>query len=616
MLVQIKSAFKSFGSQELFKDLNLIIQENEKVALIGANGVGKTTLFNVLSGNEGLDKGDVFWKSGIRTGFLEQIHVTQDEVILKDFFAEAYSDITKLQTQLNDLEALMKTDHSDKILKSYDRIQTEFLRRGGYSIETEVHTLLTKFNFTVSDLDRSLNTFSGGQVTRLAFVRLLLSKPDILFLDEPTNHLDISTIEWLEGYLNAYDGSVVVVSHDRLFLDRVCNVVVEIEDYIATRYSSNYTGYQVLKEKDIERHNIKVRNQQKEIERIEGLIEKFRYKKNKAAFAQSKIKYLDRIDRLETKDSKTKEFKAEFKSQLRGGKDVLTLSDFVIGYDKPLTTVTQTFTRGRRYAIVGDNGTGKSTLLKSLSGRLEPLGGDILLGHQIKMGYFDQNLLDFSMNKSVLEEVWDEFPQLDHTEIRTALGQFLFKGEDVFKSVSVLSGGERVRLSLIKLMLRHDNLLVLDEPTNHLDIQGKEALEKSLSHYDGTMIFVSHDRYFIEKLATDILLLKDGVLEHTEMSMTDIVNENKQKSQEQKQTNKNEYVNIKKYKNRQKKLEEELIEFYEDLEIHRELRFSPDYYHDYEKMNQLNQTIDEIHNEIKHRENEWAEVSEILEEND
>lgn len=615
MLVQVKSAFKSFGSQELFKDLNLLIQENEKVALIGANGVGKTTLFNVLSGKEHLDKGDVFWKSGIRTGFLEQIHVTHEKVILKEYFAEAYQDITQLQIKLNDLEEVMKTDHSDKVLKAYDRIQTEFLRRGGYSIETEVNTLLTKFNFKVEDLERSLETFSGGQVTRLAFVRLLLSKPDILFLDEPTNHLDISTIEWLEGYLNAYDGAVVVVSHDRLFLDRVCNVVVEIEDYVATRYASNYTGYLTLKEKDIERHNIKVRNQQKEIERIEGLIEKFRYKKNKAAFAQSKIKYLDRIERLDKKDSKSQEFKAEFKSRLRGGKEVLTLSDFSVGYDKPLTTVTQTFSRGRRYAIVGDNGTGKSTLLKSLAGRLEPLGGEILLGHQIEMGYFDQNLLDFSMEKTILEEVWDDFPELDHTEIRTALGQFLFKGEEVFKSVAVLSGGERVRLSLVKLMLSHDNLLVLDEPTNHLDIQGKEALEKSLINYDGTMIFVSHDRYFIEKLATDILLLKDGELQHTEKSMTEIVNEGKQKVTEQKANNKDEYVNIKKLKNRQKKLEEELIEYYEDLEVHRELRFNPDYYHDYEKMNQLNQTIDEIHNAIKHRENEWAEVSEILEEN-
>ncbi|WP_371741408.1 ABC-F family ATP-binding cassette domain-containing protein [Erysipelothrix sp. HDW6C] len=429
MIVQVRDANKSFGSQELFKDLSVLIKENEKVALIGANGVGKTTLFRVLSGEESLDSGDVFWKTGMRRGFLEQIHISDEKVLVKDYFDEVFVDVFALRDRLQELEELMKTDHSEKVLNQYDRIQTEFMRRGGYTYETEIHTILTQFNFSVSDLERDLNTFSGGQVTRLAFIRLLLSKPDILFLDEPTNHLDISTIEWLEGYLNSYDGAVVVVSHDRLFLDRVCNVVVEIEDMEATRYESNYSGYQKIKETAIERHNIKFQNQQREIERIEKLIEKFRYKKNKAAFAQSKIKYLDRMDKLEKKDVSTREFKAEFKARLRGGKEVLSVNELQVGYDKPLFEYTGTFMKGRRYAIVGDNGTGKSTLLKTVSGRMEPLKGEIMLGHQIEMGYFDQQLLDFTMNKTVLEEVWDAFPGLDHTEIRTALGRFLFKGK-------------------------------------------------------------------------------------------------------------------------------------------------------------------------------------------
>lgn len=613
MIVNIKGAYKSFGSQDLFKNLDMIVHENEKVALIGPNGVGKTTLFNVLAGEEDLDSGNVFWASNIRKGFLDQIHLDDKPILVEDYFNEVYKDLFVLRDRLENLERQMVEDHSDQILKQYDKIQHEFLRRGGYNYETEIYSILTKFNFSVEDLKRPLNTFSGGQITRLAFIRLLLSKPDVLLLDEPTNHLDISTIEWLEGYLSNYDGAVIVVSHDRLFLDRVCKVTVEIEHYQATRYESNYSGYQVLKEKNIERNNLLYAQQQKEIERIEKQIEKFRYKSTKAAFAQSKIKYLDRIERIEKIEVAKREFSADFKSKLRGGKDVLVTNDLEVGYSKPLVTLTHTFNKGRRYAIMGDNGTGKSTLLKTLAGRLMPLGGELLLGHQIEMGYFDQQLQDFTMTKTVLEEVWDAFPELDHTEIRKALGRFLFRGDEVFKQVSVLSGGEKVRVALVKLMLKGDNLLLLDEPTNHLDIQGKEALEKALENFDGTMIFVSHDRYFIEKLATDIFVIKDGSIELTSKSVTQVVEAEKTLEKEKKVQSRDFYNNLKKVKNRQKKLEELLLQLYEDLEIHRELRFDPDYYHDYTKMDTLNSQIDDIHNEIKKLEEEWAQNAELLE---
>lgn len=616
MIVNIKEAYKSFGAQSLFENLNMQVKTNEKVALIGANGVGKTTLFNVLLNQESLDQGDVFLKPNIRMGFLEQIHLDKEPMLVKDYLEVAYKDLFKLQETLEAIEEKMKTNHDEKTLNQYDRIQTEFIRRGGYNIDTEINTLMTQFGFSVEDLKRNMSTFSGGQITRLSFIRLLLNKPDVLLLDEPTNHLDISTIEWLESYLRSYDGTIIIISHDRLFIDRICSVIIEIENKEATRYESNYTNYLSLKETYLKQHNVRFQIQQKEIARLEGLIQRFKAKSSKASFAKSKEKYLERMDKIEEKKSVTREFKAEFKPKLKGGKDVLITSHLKVGYDKPLFELSTTFNQNKRYAIVGDNGTGKSTLLKTLAGKMPALSGEMLLGHQIEMGYFDQQLLDFNMHNSVLEEVWDDFPTLDHTEIRTALGRFLFTGEDVFKSVSVLSGGERVRLSLIKLMLRGDNLLILDEPTNHLDIPGKEALEKALKDYTGTMIFVSHDRYFIETLATDIFYIKDNQISHTEKTMETLIDEVKEQESVKKETNKQRYQDFKRMQNRQTNIEIELLDLEEQLELHRELRFDPDYYHDFKKMDDLNDTIDAIINNIKQLEKEWEELALLLEASD
>lgn len=613
VIINISSAYKSFGQQDLFENLSLTIKTKEKVAIIGANGVGKTTLFNVLAKKEYLDKGELHFKSNIRLGFLAQINLDVDPITVREYLEESYKDIYALQSQLQEIEEKMLTDHDEKTLKQYDRIQTEFIRRGGYNIDTEINTLMTQFGFQVEDLERNMETFSGGQITRLGFIKLLLSKPDVLLLDEPTNHLDISTIEWLEGYLRGYDGTVIIISHDRLFIDRICSVIIEIEDRVATRYESNYTNYIALKETNLRQHNIKYAQQQKEIQRLENVILRFKGKSSKASFAKSKEKYLERMDKLEEKKSSTHQFKAEFTPKLRGGKEVLITQDLEVGYDKPLFDISYTFEQGKRYAIVGDNGAGKSTFLKTIAGKLPPLKGETLFGHQIEMGYFDQQLLEFSMHKTVLEELWDDYPELDHTEVRSALGRFLFKGEDVFKHVSVLSGGERVRLSLVKLMLSGDNLLILDEPTNHLDIQGKEALEKSLKNYTGTMIFVSHDRYFIESLATDILYIKEGAISHTEKKIEAIIQDEKEEVKEDKGTNKEKYKDFKKQQNRKEKIEIDLLELEEQLNLYRELRFDPDYYHDYEKMDDLNSEIDAIINDIKQLEQEWEDISLYLE---
>lgn len=614
MIVQLKDISKAFGSNVLFNDLNLEIKRNDKLAIVGANGTGKTTLFKIINGEETYEDGEIFWRKNIRVGFLEQIHLRGDLLPLDEYFSKAYADVLEMEKEMTHLEETMKNDHSDKILNRYDRLQEKFLRRGGYSIESELMNLLTRFGFTKKDLDKDMSEFSGGQITRLAFVRLLISKPDILFLDEPTNHLDIDTIEWLESYLMNYDGTVVLISHDRMFLDRICTSVVEIENKSALRYEGNYSSFIVQKEANERRYEKQYRNQQKEIKRLEEQIDKFRATASKASFAKSKQKYLDRMDVLEKRKKEDYEFKGSFKSKLRGGSDVFRAENLEVGYDKPLFKIDMHLVHGRRYAVMGDNGAGKSTLLKTVAQRLEPLSGEMLTGHQIELAYFDQQLLDFSLDKTVLEEVWDSFPDLDRTEIRQALARFLFKTDDVFKEIAVLSGGERVRLSLVKLMLSQDNFLVLDEPTNHLDIHNKEALEKALLNYDGTMLFVSHDRYFIEKIATDLLLIKDGQVYHSEKEIERVINQQESEEQEERKSRKDTYEDLKRLQNRQKTLEKELEESYLDLEAHRELRYEPEYYHDYEKMEELNDTIDEIHNEIKHREVEWEEVSMKLEE--
>lgn len=515
----------------------------------------------------------------------------------------------------------MLTDASEKVLSRYAQVQEAFEAAGGYHWESEMKTVFTKFGFPVEDLQKKIGEFSGGQKTRVAFVKLLLSRPDILLLDEPTNHLDIEAIGWLEGYVRNYPKAVVIVSHDRMFLDHTVDCVYNMEYGKMKRYGGNYSSFTIQRENDLERQQAAYFRQQKDIERLQALIEKFRYKKNKAAFAQSKMKYLDRMEKIEPEKADNRTFHAHFTPNIKGGEKVLETDHLAIGYDHVLTEVTMKMRRGDRIAIIGPNGTGKSTFVKTLMNLIPSLGGSFLYGHQIETGYFDQQLAQFSSGKTVLEELWDEYPDLDRTTIRSVLGQFLFSADDVFKSVDVLSGGEKVRLSFAKLLLKHSNLLILDEPTNHLDIPGKEALEESLKGYSGTILFVSHDRYFIQQLATGLLKFENGTAEYLDMDWNtyeqSILNgtaavEKLPEAAEQPVTVPDTRRQMSPEARRREiaKLEKKITEKEQELEDLRALRFEPEYYQDYTKMNALNEDIDDIHNEIAHLEEKWEKLLE------
>lgn len=621
MIIQINNGTVFYGANDVFNNIDFTVNENEKVALVGRNGSGKTTLLKILEGEESLQSGEIYKSNKLVISYLKQNALIDSQKTVKEEMLEVFADLIEKEHKLNELTKLMEINHDDKLINEFSRLSEEFKLLGGYSYESEMMSVLNGFGFKQEDLDRIVYSFSGGEKTKLAFAKLLLTKPDLLLLDEPTNHLDLRTIEWLESYLAKYKKAMVLVSHDRVFLDKTCNVTYELEYGSIKRYSGNYSYFVETKKNDLIHQEQAYNRQQKDIKRLEELIEKFRYKKNKAAFAQSKIKYLEKMDKIEDpKKADTKAFKANFTCRLRGGKNVLSLQDYKFGYDVPFGEVNLEIKRGDRICIMGDNGTGKSTLLKSIIDEIQDLGGYKMLGHQIEIGYFDQNMAHFTNGNTVLEELWQENPDMNMYEVRSTLGAFLFTADEVFKEVAVLSGGEKVRLTLAKLMLKQANFLILDEPTNHLDILSKEALEKSLKDYDGTILFVSHDRYFIKEIATSVLLLEngkttlftDGYKDYIDVKKKEEINKVVNKKEELQ-----EEVKLKDIKKRPKynikNLEEQISNMEDILEEKRALRFEPEYYQDSRKMQELDEEIDDIHNEIHALEEKWEEAMEFEE---
>ena len=515
MLFQIKNGSLELGANLILKRIDFEIKEGEKIAIVGRNGTGKTSLLKAICGEYQISSNgedtQVIKSGKIKIGYLNQNAFSSLQRTVNQEMYEVFAPLLAKKAKIDEL--ILKIEESSEIkdIEALTRLQEEFDLEGGYFYEKDYNLFMQKFGFSLDDKEKCLLEFSGGELTKLAFIKLLLEKPDILLLDEPTNHLDIRTVEWLEEYLKEYRGSVVVVSHDRMFIDKIADTVYEIEYGETVKYSGNYSYFVKEKELNHERTEKAYKAQQAEIARLQALIDRFRETPTKVAMTESKMKQIEKMVKIdEPRPFDLKTFHAEFTPSRSSGKEVLTLNGLTVGYDKPLANLSFKLMRGDRVGIIGPNGIGKSTLVKTLVSQIQPLGGSFFVGYNVDTGYYDQQMIKYESNKNVLNDFWDEFPSLSETKARGALGAFMFTKDDVFKDVSVLSGGERVRLALCKIFERKPNLLILDEPTNHMDMLGKETLEKMLDSYEGSLLFVSHDRYFVKKIAKSLIVFDES----------------------------------------------------------------------------------------------------------
>ena len=513
MNFKITNGSVEYGAETILEEINIEIKEKEKIAIIGRNGAGKSTLLKAIINNDlltqgpGEEKFNIYKEGNPVIGYLKQMEFEDDQITMIDEILKVYKPITNLEQKIEQIVEKMQTDKSEELAKEYSKAMDRYEFLDGYTYKKEYETAINKFGFSSEDKLKKISEFSGGQRTKIAFIKLLLSKPDILLLDEPTNHLDIETIEWLEQYLKNYSKSVVIVSHDRMFLNKIVNKVYEIEYGVTTAYSGNYTFFEEQKKINYEKQLKDYEYQQKEIKRLNDIVTRFKYKPTKAKMAMSKLKQIERMVKIEAPNKyDLTTFKTNFIIEKQSGKDVLFAKDLEIGYDKTLQKISLNVYRGQKIGIIGENGIGKSTLLKTLVGIIPKISGEFEFGHNVQIGYFDQQMALLDSEKTVLEDFSEEFPNLTTTELRNSLAAFMFYGEDVFKKINMLSGGEKVRLQLCKILKKGPNLLILDEPTNHMDIIGKESLELLLKEYTGTIIFVSHDRFFVNKIADTLLI--------------------------------------------------------------------------------------------------------------
>ena len=635
MLIQLNNITKNFVVNEIFSNVKMEINDKDRVAIVGRNGAGKSTLLKIISGELSFDSGERTVSKNTTIGYLSQEFIVREDLSIYEEMITCFDEIIGLEENLEKLSYELTPENIEKdpgLLDRFDRLQNEVLTHKDYHYKSKIESVLYGLDFTKDVFDKKISTFSGGEKTRLSMAKLLLSEPDLLILDEPTNHLDMENVAWLENYLSSYNGAIVIVSHDRYFLDKVVNVVYNLEFGKLKKYVGNYSKFLKQYEEDYEKQLKEFTSQQKDIKRLEEFVQKNIARASTSKMAKSRQKVLDKMELIDNPKKDDKAANIEFKIKEQSGRDVLMIENLKVGYDGKQVGNAYNFSvyKGDRIAIIGRNGIGKSTLIKTIAKKQNALGGSVHYGSKVSLGYYDQKQAEFESSKTILNELWDEYPLMKEAEVRTVLGRFLFRGDSVLKIVRDLSGGEKARLQLAKLMLEKNNLLVLDEPTNHLDITSKQVLEDALENYEGTIVFVSHDRYFINKIANKVLDITeddysiylgnyDYYLEKREQEL--IAKKLKEeKTEEVQEKVVNDYVLGKEEKKRIRKLErtrEELLEKIESLEekvssVNNELT-KEEVYTDAIKVQEYNEKLRSLNQEIEDLNNTWLEIEEELE---
>ena len=629
MNYKIVNGSVSYGADTILEEINFEIKEKDKIAVVGRNGCGKSTLLKAIIDNDMLEQGIGEQKFGVYKqgnpviGYLEQVQFEDDNCTLLQEILKIYKPIIDLEQKIAKLEEELKNDSTEKSIKNYTSALEQYELLDGYTYKKEYLTALNKFGFSENDLNRNINDFSGGQKTKIALIKLILSKPDILLLDEPTNHLDITTIEWLENYLKNYPKAIVIVSHDRMFLDKIVNKVYEIEYASMTEYTGNYSAFEIQKRENYEKQLKDYEYQQKEIKRLQAIADRFRYKPTKAKMALSKLKKIEQMVKIEEPNKyDLTTFHTNFKINTESGKLVLKVKDLEFGYDASLGNLSFEVYKGQKLGIIGANGKGKSTLLKTLMGYIPKISGEYEYGYHVEKEYFDQQMEFVDKNKTVIEEFSDSFPNLTITQTRSALASFMFYADDIEKPINLLSGGERVRLQLCKIFKKGPNLLLLDEPTNHMDIIGKESLENILKSYDGTLIVVSHDRYFINKIADSLIIFENNSIKYFNETYSQYLEKREDEKREviinetEKKKDKSTYFENKeknRIKNKIKRLENDIEKLEEEIKnIQLEMQ-KEEFCTNYIKLSEFQKDIDEKNNAIEEKMKEWEDLNKTIE---
>ena len=634
MLIQLNNVTKNFVVNEVFSNVKMEINGKDRVAIVGRNGAGKSTLLKIISGEIDFDNGERTVSKDTTIGYLSQEFIVREDLSIYEEMITCFNEIIELEKELEKISYELTSENIESnpgLLDKYDRLQNQVLTHKDYHYKSKIDSVLYGLDFDKEVFDKKISTFSGGEKTRLSMAKLLLSEPDLLILDEPTNHLDMENVAWLENYLSSYNGAIVIVSHDRYFIDKVVNVVYNLEFGKLKKYVGNYSNFLRQYEEDYEKNLKEYVSQQKDIKRLEEFVQKNIARASTSKMAKSRQKVLDKMEIIDNPRKDDKAANIEFRIKEQSGRDVLIVNDLQVGYEEQVgQKYNFSVYKGDRLAIVGKNGIGKSTLIKTIAKKQKELGGNIQYGSKVSLGYYDQKQAEFESSKTILNELWDEYPLMKEAEVRTVLGRFLFRGDDVLKIVRDLSGGEKARLQLAKLMLEKNNLLILDEPTNHLDITSKQVLEEALENYEGTILFVSHDRYFINKIANKVFdITEEGY--NIYLGNYDYYLEKREQEKIAKKLKEekiaevvvkeaNDYVLSKEEKRRIRKLErtrDELIVQIDELEskikIVNEELMKEEVYTDAVKTQEWNGKLKKLTSELEEKNNSWLEIEEELE---